>query len=205
MDIRPELSKNLDVNGFRGHYYLKEELVSFCRREGLCATGGKLELTERIATYLSTGRREKGRCTSPSRRRQTCSGDVITSDTLIGDGFICSEKHREFFKREIGAGFSFNVGFQRWLKANADKTCGDAIVAYRRILAEKSISPPPIGRQFEYNTYIRDFFADNPGLPLEAAIHCWRYKKMKTGDHRYEPEDLVALNRHDQAVRTSPD
>ncbi len=31
MSERPELNRNLDGNTFRSYYYLKEELVSFCR------------------------------------------------------------------------------------------------------------------------------------------------------------------------------
>ena len=33
-----------------------------------------------------------------------------------------------------------------------------------------------IDKQFEYNTYIRDFFADNRGKSLDEAIKCWKYK-----------------------------
>lgn len=51
-----------------------------------------------------------------------------------------------------------------------------------------------IGRQFEYNTYIRDFFADNPGKSLHDAIKCWNYKKSLPGHHRYEQSDLCALD-----------
>ena len=51
-----------------------------------------------------------------------------------------------------------------------------------------------IGRQFEYNTYIRDFFADNPRKSLHDAIVCWNYKKGLPGHHRYEQSDLCALD-----------
>lgn len=51
-----------------------------------------------------------------------------------------------------------------------------------------------IGGQFEYNTYIRDFFADNPGKSLHDAIVCWNYKKGLQGHHRYEQSDLCALD-----------
>ena len=35
MSERPKLDKNLDGKTFREFYYLKEELVGFCRRYGL--------------------------------------------------------------------------------------------------------------------------------------------------------------------------
>ena len=55
MTERPFLDKNLDSTTFRDFYYLKEELVDFCRKNGLPVSGGKLEITERIARFLDTG------------------------------------------------------------------------------------------------------------------------------------------------------
>ena len=65
--------------------------------------------------------------------------------------------------------------------------------AYYRIREEKKKHKPPIDRQFVYNTYIRDFFADNPGRSLEKAIRCWKYKKSLPGPARYARSDLAAL------------
>lgn len=155
-------------------------------------SGGKQELTERIAVYLDSGHKDVA---PPCKKKPTGKVEVITLDTLIEKNIVCSETHRAFFRREIGKGFSFNVGFQKWLKANYGKTYGEAIEAYRHILKEKKASPQPIGRQFEYNAYIRDFFADNPGASLDDAIRCWRYKKVIAGNKRYEREDLDALER----------
>ena len=60
MSERPNLDKSLDSAAFRNYYYLKEELVAFCRQNGLPVSGGKLELTERIAHFLDTGRARPG-------------------------------------------------------------------------------------------------------------------------------------------------
>ena len=94
----------------------------------------------------------------------------ITEETIIERDIVCSEKHRAFFSEKIGKSFSFNVPFRKWLKANAGKTYGDATRAYYRILEEKKLTKTEIGGQFEYNRYIRDFFADNPGKNLHDAI-----------------------------------
>ena len=48
MEERPILDKNLDSKTFRDFYYLEEEWVDFCRKNGLPISGSKLELTERI-------------------------------------------------------------------------------------------------------------------------------------------------------------
>ena len=47
MTERPVLDKNLDSKTFRDFYYLKEELVDFCRKNGLPVSGGKLQITDR--------------------------------------------------------------------------------------------------------------------------------------------------------------
>ncbi len=51
MNERLKLDNNLDGNTFKEYYYLKEELIVFCRKNNLQTTGGKLELVERIANF----------------------------------------------------------------------------------------------------------------------------------------------------------
>lgn len=191
MSERPELSLNISVDTFKNYYYLKEELVDFCRQNGLQTSGSKQELTERIACFLETGKKTK---TNPKPKSTVNIGD-ITEDTLIEPNIVCSEKHRAFFKEKIGKTFSFNVAFQKWLKSNAGKIYAEAITAYHIILEEKKKGKTVIDKQFEYNTYIRDFFADNQGISLDEAIICWKYKKSLEGHNRYEKSDLIALEK----------
>lgn len=191
MTERPILNKNLDAETFRSFYYLKEELVSFCREHNLPVSGGKLELTERIAHFLDTGKVLE----TYAKRKQISAVGVITESTIIEPNIVCSEKHRAFFIEKIGKGFSFNVLFQKWLKSNAGKTYADAVDAYYRILEEKKKGKTTIDKQFEYNTYIRAFFEDNKGRSLEEAIICWKYKKSLQGHNRYEKSDLAALDK----------
>ena len=190
MSDRPELSIKLKSNEFLEYYYLKEELVSFCRENGLPASGGKAELTERIAYYLDTG---KIKAVKPVRNQKP-KIPAITRDSIIESGFVCSEMHRAFFKREIGDSFSFNVAFQKWLRSNSGKTYADAIAAYKEIKSTKKPGKKDIDKQFEYNTYVRDFFCDNKGASLADAIKCWKYKKSKKGSNKYERSDLTALD-----------
>lgn len=189
MTERPFLDKNLDSKTFRDFYYLKEEQVDFCRKNGLPVSGGKLEITERIARFLDTGEV----LSASTVRKKASPASVITEDTKIEADFICSERHRAFFKEHIGKNFSFNVLFQKWLKNNAGKTYKDAIAAYYQILEDKKKGKTKIDKQFEYNTYIRDFFEDNQGKSLEEAIKCWKYKKQQSGHNRYERSDLIAI------------
>lgn len=193
MSERPALTSGLKSKDFLEYYYLKEELVQFCRDNGLPASGGKQELTERIAGFLDTGKIKETSSRSPVRSGKRIT--EITADSIIEENIVCSEIHRAFFKSEIGESFSFNVAFQKWLKANAGKTYSDAVDAYYEIKRNKDKGPKVIGKQFEYNTYIRDFFEDNKGASLDDAIRCWKYKKSLKGHNKYERSDLEVLNR----------
>lgn len=190
MNERPPLNKDLDYGIFLNFYWLKEELTDFCRQEALQSTGGKIELTDRIATYLMSGEKTKR---ISCKVQKPASLGIITEDSVVEPSFVCSETHRAFFLQAIGKTFSFNVAFQKWLKVNTGKTYKEAIVAYYQILDEKKKGTTIIDRQFEYNTYIRAFFTDNEGRALKEAIQCWKYKKSLQGNNRYEQSDLRAL------------
>lgn len=189
MSERSDLGNNLDSKTFKEYYYLKEELLDFCRKNDLQTTDGKLELTERITNFLDTGKRTHKANTT----RRTKIVDEITLDTIIEENFVCSEKHRKFYKEHIGNSFSFNVAFQKWLKSNSGKTYQDSINAHYQILENKKNNKTPIDKQFEYNTYIRDFFEYNKDKSLDEAIKCWKYKKSIKGHNKYEKEDLEVL------------
>ena len=138
MTKRPVLDKHLDSKTFREFYYLKEELIDFCRKCRLPASGGKIEITDNIAYFLDTG---KVLSTSTAKKRAAVMSNIC-EDTKIESGFVCSEKHRAFFKEHIGKSFSFNVTFQKWLKSNEGRTprggtYKETITAYFDIMEEK--------------------------------------------------------------------
>ncbi|MBQ6219655.1 MAG: SAP domain-containing protein [Methanosphaera sp.] len=191
MKARPPLDENLDSKTFKEYYYLKEELVDFCRKNGLQTTGNKDELTERIICYLDTGEKSIKRHES----RKTLDIGEITPESIIEKNLVCSQKHRNFYKKHIGKSFTFNVAFQKWLKSNSGKTYKESIDAYYQIIEDKKKNKTEIGKQFEYNTYIRDFFEDNKDKTLKDAIKCWNYKKNLKGHNKYEKEDLKALSK----------
>ena len=184
-----KLTNNLTSDEFKQYYFLKEELKDFCRSEGLKVSGSKQELENRIIHYLSTGEE----LNEPiERQKSNTSSSEITLDSRLGENFKCSEDKRAFFEKEIGKGFKFKVKFQKWLKANPDKTYRDAIDAYHEIQGSKEKTE--IGKQFQYNQYIRDFFEDNEDKSLDDAIRCWKHKKSLKGHNRYEKSDLEALS-----------
>ncbi len=191
MSQRPKLEKTLDSATFSSFYYLKKELVDFCKENRLSTFGSKAELKNRITLFLDTGKEEKPSFRTNRKINRTI--DELDEETVIESNIVCSEMLRSFFREKIGKNFSFNVSFQKWVKANAGKTYGDAIQKYGEIIEEKKKTKTEIDSQFEYNKYIRDFFIDNQEKNLCDAIVCWNYKKNLPGSHSYEASDLIAL------------
>lgn len=195
MDSRPELTKDIVLIDFQSFYWLKKELVDFCRREGLTTQGDKITITKRIEQYLLTGEKE----TVYNRRKPTATFDWNTVDltlqTVITDNYKNTENVRAFFKKHLGQSFKFNVQFMNWMKSNVGKTLAEATVTWKAIKTEKqqNKTPKDIAPQFEYNTYIRDFLVANPSLTKKEAIICWKIKRATRGDNKYHPSDVLQL------------
>lgn len=121
IDERPDLDLKLSAEIFRQYYYLKEELVDFCRRNNLQATGSKSELSERIAVFLESGERIR----AERKTRKTQSAGEIKPNNIIEENFVCSEKHRAFFKEQVGKSFFVQRGFSKMAKIERRKNlCG---------------------------------------------------------------------------------
>lgn len=190
MEKRPELGRNLSAETFKEFYYLKSELVEFCKENKLQTGGGKIELTERVFNFLKTGEKE----TRGSIRKKNKKLDELTLNSLIEKDMGYGENIRAFYELHLGKNFKFCVPFQRWLKGNVGKTFQDSIEAYKEIIKNKDKTEKVIDRQFEYNTYIRDFFKDNKNKTLKQAICCWKYNKSIKGSNKYERSDLCVLS-----------
>ncbi|MBN1183529.1 MAG: hypothetical protein JXB49_14665 [Bacteroidales bacterium] len=186
------MDKNTNAEEFVNFYWLKDELLTFCKYYALQTSGSKDDLTQRIYKYLKTGK-----AGIASKRKNTKKQKVSTPlslDAKIPDEYKNDERHRIFFKSEIGEHFKFNVPFMNWMKENSGKTYKEAVEEWNRIVSEKKQGKKTkIPSQFQYNQYTRDFFNANPEAKRDDAIKCWKYKKSLPGHNKYEKEDLVAL------------
>jgi hypothetical protein len=189
---RPELNNSVTIADVKDFYWLKEELVAFCKSKGISTTGGKRELTERIIIYLQTGKII--RRVNKQKYISTFDWNKATLElsTKITDNYRNTENVRTFMTREIGLHFRFNVPFLNWTKQNVGKTMGDAIEEWKRIheLKRDKRFQSEIAPQFEYNTYIRSFLADNPDKTIREAICFWNLKRNQRGGMAYSPDDL---------------
>jgi hypothetical protein len=189
---RPELNDKISIDDFRNFYRLKEELVKFCKSKGINTSGGKLEIAERITTYLATGRIIKTINKAANTSKFDWNNAAMNADTKITDNYKNTENVRKFMIENIGKHFRFNTEFMKWAKQNTGKTLGDAINEWKRIykLKKEPNHKTVIAPQFEYNTYIRDFMADNPDKSIKDAIKFWKIKKNQKGDNKYSKKDI---------------
>jgi hypothetical protein len=189
--MRPDLTKEIAAEEFNNYYWLKEELQSFCREHEMSAAGSKIELTERIARFLTTGEKLK-----PQRRKQPAGKKQVSEaplslDTIITEDHRCSQQVRAFFTSIIPK-FHFSTYIQQFFKENTGKTYQDVVTAWYKE-AERKKDPAykknKLAPQFEYNQFTRDYFADpqNKGKSREDAIKAWKKVKSLPGDNTYKP------------------
>jgi hypothetical protein len=190
--MRPDLNNKTDYDIFMDYYWLKEELLRFCKEYGLPGSGKKEEITYRIYHFLKTG--EVLKVQNNSSVRKNAENQQICLSNPIPHDYKNDTRHRNFFKSVIGNHFSFNLPFMEWMKENTGRTYQEAIDQWIRIYNEKKTGKKyEIDSQFEYNQYTRDFFAANQKADRAAAIKCWKYKKSLPGHNRYEDSDLIIL------------
>ncbi len=190
--LRPTLSTEINVQQFCDFYWLKEELQTFCRDNGISASGSKKEIADRIKVFLQTGEIKKPlRNTNSQTKSQTEA--TLSLDTEIMENHRCSQVVRAFFKEAIHPKFHFSTYIQKYFKNNKGKTYRDVVKAWHE--EEQRLKNPSyqkeIAPQFEYNQFTRDFFADpnNKGKSREEAIKAWNMIKKLPGSNTYIPSD----------------
>ena len=183
MDERPVLTQYTSVTDFNRFYWLKQELLVFCRHHQLPVGGSKAELAERIRYYLLTGSQvvvDKDQ----SRPVARDSDALITLETPVVH-YRNDAKTRAFFVAQVGRQFRFN----HYLRAFAQQindgrmTYGDLVIGYRHSLENKKTTIDP---QFEYNQFQRDFHKHHPSKSQSACLAAWQRVKKAPGGNTYQ-------------------
>ncbi len=207
MESKPKLNKQIDLIHFKNHYWLKAELINFCREQGIAATGSKKALEERIETFISLGIKTKALPKKETGDRD--SKKPITRDTPVVN-YKNDAATRQFFVEQIGPSFRFNAYLRQFTdrKNVIDKnvTYGDLVEGWMREEARKNDPSfkTEIGDQFEYNRFTRDFFASEKGKTRADAIAAWNIVKEAPGEKTYslriitQREHLILSNVNSQ-------
>jgi hypothetical protein len=193
--IRPDINEIETGAELKRWYWLKEELVDFCKRTQLSYVGAKFDILERIATALDKGVTKTENTTNEVKptSKFIWSKSLLTLDTIITDSYTNGPNTRKFFKQHCGDNFHFSIQFMDFMKNNCGKTLQNAVNEWHKLNEQSKDKnfKSEIPASNQYNKYIRDFFADNPTMTLEQARHFWKLKRsLPLGRHIYEKTDL---------------
>jgi SAP domain-containing new25 len=171
----------------QNYYWMKTDLIAFCKQHGLQTQGAKFDLMERIKTYLSTGHRIAYQAIKKPTEKD--SSKSITENTLVKN-YSNDAETRSFFVENIGKKFKFNAYLRQFTNPGnilPNMTYGDLIEGWISFEAEKNSNKNhAIPLQFEYNRFIKDFFAHEKDSTLEMAISAWKTLSSKKGQRTYE-------------------
>ncbi len=104
---KPQLTKNIDIKTFLDYYWLKIELIQFCRIYKINTTGNKSDLLKRIQYYIKTGN-ENIKINKPIPQiYKKDSLNLLEKNSLVLN-YKNDKKTKEFFIKEIGSHFRFN-------------------------------------------------------------------------------------------------
>ncbi|AIY01346.1 hypothetical protein ART_1747 [Arthrobacter sp. PAMC 25486] len=175
---RPALASSMTAAEFSRWYWLKTELADFARSQGLSASGGKEQITERISAMLD-GRLQPS---LPAEKRSTKQlAGPLTVDTTVPKGQRCSQLLRAWFTEQLGPGFHFDAHMRDFFAAgDGTATLADALTHWHET---RNAAVPEIGRQFELNQFTRTWFAEHPAGTREQMHAAWQV-------HRSLPVDL---------------
>jgi hypothetical protein len=191
--MRPNIDDISSGEELKKWYWLKAELVEFCKKTGINYSGSKFEILDRIALSLDAEKVVLGEKRVKPTSKFDWSKEALTLETLITDSYRNGPNTRNFFKEYCGIRFSFNIPFMAWMKHNVGKNLRHAVEEWERLNAQSkdknTQSVIPEGNQ--YNQYMRDFFSDNPTKTIKEARHFWQLKRaLPLGEHQYERSDL---------------
>lgn len=166
--MRPDFTKDIQPEQFKAHYWEKKELLAACRMLGLPTAGSKEELTDRIHLFLKTGEVK-----APAPRSVEASDHPIEWDTPVRN-YRSDAATRAFFEKHIKR-FRFNLYLREHAKQSPQGiTYGDLVEGWKRYEEERKTGQVAIGKQFQYNQFMRDYFKAHPHSSRTEAIQAWK-------------------------------
>jgi hypothetical protein len=187
--IKPQLNNCIKSAEFRNYYWKKAELINFCKENGLPTSGSKFDLEILITEYIDTGLCKE----SASKTRASILKD--SDNQLTVDTPVINYKNdaitREFFVKHIGAKFKFNA----YLREFAKQTNLSVGITYGKLITgwldyenkiKSSKQKPAIAKQFQFNQFQRDFYAQEIGKTRQEFLEAWELVKSAPGPATYK-------------------
>lgn len=169
---------SLDAAQFTRWYWTMAELVAFAGELGVSRRGPKAELAERIRATLAGEE-----VPAPQHSGRVRLPPPFNRDTPVPDGTVLSAALREWFVEQVGPSFRANDALRRFLARGSGRTLGEALECYE---AAGAVPARPIGAQFEYNAFVRRWWARHPGGTVDQMRADWANWRATPVDQRVE-------------------
>jgi hypothetical protein len=184
---RPELTKAISSNIFKSYYWNKKELVGFCLAHGLVANGSKFELAERINIYLRTGIAINPAAVKRCGKWDNAQPITLTTPVI---NYKNDAKTKEFFVSQIRSKFHFNDYLRSFAKTpdlDGSITYADLVAGWYKAEDAKKTLPQkaPIGKQFQFNQFQRDFYRNEIGKSRQQCLDAWKLVRSAPGNATY--------------------
>lgn len=193
--VRPDIKVIQTGNELKRWYWLKHELVEYCKLTNLTYSGSKFDILDRISNSLDNTSEKPSK---PKTLKKVTSKfdwhiEQLSLNSIITDNYKNTQNVRRFFTKHCDSKFHFSIPLMDFMKNNVGATLQQAVNEWQRLNEQSKDknfkSEIPEGNQ--YNKYVRDFFADNPTMTVEQARHFWKLKRsLPLGRHIYEKTDL---------------
>ncbi len=195
METRPEFKEIKSYEEFSKYYWYREELILICKQLGICATGYKAELNQRITDYFSgkPSQNIKYRWTQEVKKEVS---ELSLETGLLECNFRFSQRFRDFFSAQTGIkNFKFNVDMVATVRkvqetGDTSFTLGDLLDIFygRKTCARYDKSC------LQWNKFVQDFCADSESArfknKLKAAARLWKEVRDSTREKVYTRELL---------------
>jgi AraC-like DNA-binding protein len=196
---KPLLNKRIREADFKKYYWLKEQLMHFCKNNQISSTGTKYDLAERIAYYLKTGKTSNPAVTTKKTSSFDWHSESLTPETIITDSYKNSQNVRRFFRAQVGSSFRFSIPLMAFMKRSAGLPLKAAVQEWKRLelLKKDKNHQSVIPDSNQYNLFIRDFMKDNPGESIATARKLWKLKRDLRGDNKHIKSADTSYSRKD--------
>lgn len=204
-ETRPPARVDMTPAEFQRWYWLKTELRAFAAQLGVSGAGSKEQISDRIVAALGGyptggggkagdaghvgdggGDGEAGQAGDAGQagivRRSTRQLQApLSLDDVIPPGQRCTALVREFMVEQVGAEFRFDAHMRALLADPNGRTLADAVTLWRE---NRDAPPPPIGRQFEYNRFVRAYRKSHPSVSHQQVVAAWHAYRGTPADQR---------------------
>jgi len=174
--MRPLVDAVISGDDLARWYWTKAELVTIARRLGVRQTGNKAQLAQRLILFLASGRHTP-HTSAPAKVRPRAS-EVDGGLHIPHDGLVCSRAVRTWFESVLGPDFIVDAPLRTFLAGDGTgRTLDDAAQEWAARHASTAPVSAPIGDQFVWNRFVRDWWQSHPTGTRAELLAQWKIER----------------------------